>query len=170
VKDNNAGAGFGGLQAPTGSRRMPGGGGGATAASARRPGPRSRPPLRTQAFSAALLRGLDGAHHALTACRPPPTPPPRPPKHACPPPPVGDTDRIRLHTVEYESELSSGAACGNGVVAGIDEDTCLALPEWAIRSGPRKTVYFDPEKARPAADWWGGFGQAGGQLFRPGPP
>jgi hypothetical protein len=48
--------------------------------------------------------------------------------------------------VEYESEASSGAACSNGVVAGTDEDTCLALPEWAIRSGPRKTIYFDPEK------------------------
>jgi hypothetical protein len=64
-----------------------------------------------------------------------------------PPPPVGDKDRIRLHTVEYESEASSGAACGNGV-AGIDEDTCLALPEWAIRSGPRASVYFEPEKVR----------------------
>jgi 6-phosphofructokinase 1 len=64
--------------------------------------------------------------------------------------------------VEYESEASSGAACGNGVVAGIDEDTCLALPEWAIRSGPRKTVYFDPEKARGAGSGvWGCGGAAG---------
>ena len=67
------------------------------------------------------------------------------------PPIVGDKDRIRLHTVEYESEESSGASCGNGVVAGIDEDTCLALPEWAIRSGPRGTIYFDPSQVRPCS-------------------
>ncbi|KIZ06337.1 hypothetical protein MNEG_1619 [Monoraphidium neglectum] len=69
---------------------------------------------------------------------------------------VGDKDRIRLHTVEYESEASSGAVCGNGVMAGTDEDTCLALPEWAIRSGPRKTIYFDPSQVTAAIVTCGG--------------
>lgn len=53
---------------------------------------------------------------------------------------------MRLQTVEFESEHSSGALCRSGVVAEIDEDTCLALPDWAIRSGPRSTIYFEPEK------------------------
>ncbi|KIZ06381.1 hypothetical protein MNEG_1568 [Monoraphidium neglectum] len=68
---------------------------------------------------------------------------------------VGDKDRIRLHTVEYESELSSGAACGNGVVSGED-DTCLMLPEWAIRSGPRDTIYFEPSQVTAAIVTCGG--------------
>lgn len=29
-----------------------------------------------------------------------------------------------------------------------DEDSCILLPEWAIRAGPRKTVYFDPQEVR----------------------
>ncbi|KAI8470369.1 MAG: phosphofructokinase family protein [Monoraphidium minutum] len=68
---------------------------------------------------------------------------------------VGDKDRIRLHTVEYESEDSSGASCGNGA-SGIDEDTCLALPEWAIRSGPRKNIYFEPSQVTAAIVTCGG--------------
>lgn len=42
----------------------------------------------------------------------------------------------------------AGATCANGENNTFDEDTCLVLPEWAIRSGPRGTVYFDPEKVR----------------------
>lgn len=43
-----------------------------------------------------------------------------------------------------------GAQCANGESNTFDEDTCLVLPEWAIRSGPRKSIYFEPEKVRPA--------------------
>jgi hypothetical protein len=39
-----------------------------------------------------------------------------------------------------------GATCADGADNVFDEDTCLVLPEWSIRSGPRKTIYFDPEK------------------------
>eukprot|EP00879_Flechtneria_rotunda_P012420 GHRR01012969.1.p1 GENE.GHRR01012969.1~~GHRR01012969.1.p1 ORF type:complete len:261 (+),score=81.37 GHRR01012969.1:743-1525(+) len=39
---------------------------------------------------------------------------------------------------------------------GFDEDTCLVLPEWAIRSGPRETIYFDPEKVTAAIVTCGG--------------
>jgi hypothetical protein len=39
-----------------------------------------------------------------------------------------------------------GATCANGENNTFDEDTCLVLPEWAIRSGPREKIYFDPEK------------------------
>lgn len=45
-----------------------------------------------------------------------------------------------------------GATCANGENNTFDEDTCLVLPEWAIRSGPRGTIYFDPEKVGVAAD------------------
>jgi hypothetical protein len=43
---------------------------------------------------------------------------------------------------------TAGATCANGENNTFDEDTCLVLPEWAIRSGPRGTIYFDPEKVR----------------------
>ena len=39
-----------------------------------------------------------------------------------------------------------GAVCANGEQNTFDEDTCLILPEWAIRSGPRRKVYFEPNK------------------------
>lgn len=44
--------------------------------------------------------------------------------------------------------IALGATCANGEDNTFDEDTCLVLPEWAIRSGPRKTIYFDPEKVK----------------------
>jgi 6-phosphofructokinase 1 len=58
---------------------------------------------------------------------------------------VGDRDKVRLHTVEYESEQSAGAYCPHGIAIGED-DQCLVLPEWAIRCGPRKTIYHDPQQ------------------------
>nr|WHU05653.1 6-phosphofructokinase 1 [Chromochloris zofingiensis] len=69
---------------------------------------------------------------------------------------VGDTDRIRLHVVEFESPESSGAMCANGEHNTFDEDSCLVLPEWAIRAGPRKTIYFDPDKVTAAIVTCGG--------------
>lgn len=112
---------------------------------------------------------------------------------------VGDRDRIRLHTVEFESTESAGgwgwvagcrqawlqrehhlhvkcgsaqrasgaqlwrteprwstntlrgmprtgSFCADGVLTNGDEDSCILLPEWAIRCGPRKTIYFDPQQ------------------------
>ena len=41
----------------------------------------------------------------------------------------------------------TGSFCADGVV-GSDEDTCILLPEWSIRCGPRKTIYFDPKTVR----------------------
>ena len=29
-----------------------------------------------------------------------------------------------------------------------DEDSCLLLPEWSLRSGPRRTVYHNPKEVR----------------------
>ncbi|KAG2500191.1 hypothetical protein HYH03_001771 [Edaphochlamys debaryana] len=69
---------------------------------------------------------------------------------------VGDRDRIRLHTVEFESTESAGSFCADGVLTHGDEDSCILLPEWAIRCGPRKTVYFDPKQVSAAVVTCGG--------------
>lgn len=37
-----------------------------------------------------------------------------------------------------------------------DEDSCILLPEWAIRCGPRKTVYHDPKQVVAAVVTCGG--------------
>ena len=58
---------------------------------------------------------------------------------------MGDRDKVRLHTVEYEHEDSAGAFCANGIVSAGEEDTCILLPEWALRGGPRKTIYYNPK-------------------------
>eukprot|EP00882_Tetradesmus_deserticola_P021290 GHRQ01023050.1.p1 GENE.GHRQ01023050.1~~GHRQ01023050.1.p1 ORF type:complete len:434 (+),score=225.84 GHRQ01023050.1:204-1505(+) len=69
---------------------------------------------------------------------------------------VGDRDKVRLHAMAFESEESSGATCADGENNTFDEDTCLILPDWAIRSGPRKKIYFDPEKVTAAIVTCGG--------------
>ncbi|KAG2435483.1 hypothetical protein HYH02_011778 [Chlamydomonas schloesseri] len=69
---------------------------------------------------------------------------------------VGDRDRIRLHTVEFESTESAGSFCADGVLTNGDEDSCILLPEWAIRCGPRKTIYFDPKQVSAAVVTCGG--------------
>nr|AIN35079.1 phosphofructokinase [Dunaliella tertiolecta] len=69
---------------------------------------------------------------------------------------VGDRDRVRLHTVEYESQESAGAFCADGIATFGDEDVCLVLPEWAIRCGPRKTIYADPTQVSAAVVTCGG--------------
>jgi 6-phosphofructokinase 1 len=70
---------------------------------------------------------------------------------------VGDRDKVRLHTVEYESAGSAGAFCADGMISSNgDEDTCLMLPEWAIRSGPRRTIYQNPKEVLAAVVTCGG--------------
>lgn len=69
---------------------------------------------------------------------------------------MGDRDKVRLHAMQFESTESSGATCENGDNNVFDEDTCLILPEWAIRSGPRKRIFFDPEKVTAAIVTCGG--------------
>lgn len=38
-----------------------------------------------------------------------------------------------------------GAFCADGMATVGDEDSCILLPEWAVRCGPRKTIYHDPK-------------------------
>lgn len=55
-----------------------------------------------------------------------------------------------MHMRLQNGSWCTGSFCAEGVVSG-DEDTCIVLPEWAIRCGPRKTIYFDPKQVRYAA-------------------
>ncbi|KAK9808540.1 hypothetical protein WJX73_006509 [Symbiochloris irregularis] len=67
---------------------------------------------------------------------------------------VGDKDVVALNAVHYESEDSSGASCPTGVK---DEDgACLMLPEYAKRSGPRSSIYWDPKQVTAAIVTCGG--------------
>ncbi|KAK9864571.1 hypothetical protein WJX84_002552 [Apatococcus fuscideae] len=68
---------------------------------------------------------------------------------------VGDNDLVLLNSVHYESESSSGAGCPHGVL-DMKEGLCIPLPPWALRSGPRKTVYYNPEKVTAAIVTCGG--------------
>lgn len=69
---------------------------------------------------------------------------------------VGDRDKIRLHTVEYESSESAGAFCSDGMATLGDEDSCIMLPEYCIRGGPRRTIYHDPKEVVAAIVTCGG--------------
>lgn len=60
--------------------------------------------------------------------------------------PFSSNSSFLLHPVTCHTCCPAGATCASGENNTFDEDTCLVLPEWAIRSGPRETIYFDPEK------------------------
>ena len=38
-----------------------------------------------------------------------------------------------------------------GIYNSVD-GTCMPIPDWARRSGPRRTIYYDP---RQVWRWWG---------------
>ncbi len=69
---------------------------------------------------------------------------------------VGDRDLVQLSIVRYESEESSGSSCANGLF-NPDEQECMILPPYAIRSGPRKIIYWEPQQVRRLrrASWLG---------------
>ena len=83
--------------------------------------------------------------------RPPPTPsdPLRPPlpsgpsSATCPPSPAVAPPPPLLPPLP-----PPGAFCADGMASNGDEDSCLLLPEWAIRSGPRRTTYHNPKEVR----------------------
>ena len=92
---------------------------------------------------------------------------------------VGDNDLVRIEVSRYESEESSGAVshagswqspiqlhghqAGNikvcmwagagcvGIYNSVD-GTCMPIPDWARRSGPRRTIYHDPRQVWQLAD------------------
>jgi len=67
---------------------------------------------------------------------------------------VGDRDIVSLKTIRYEDHRSSGAGC-EGII-DIENDLCIPLPGWAIRSGPRRNIYFEPRKVTAAIVTCGG--------------
>lgn len=50
-----------------------------------------------------------------------------------------------------------GGECGHGIAdVSMEDDVCLQLPAWAVRSGPRKQIYFDPKTVSAAVVTCGG--------------
>ena len=58
---------------------------------------------------------------------------------------VGDRDLCLLNTMVFESPDSSGSSCQGGIY-NAEEGACIPLPPYAIRSGPRRNIYFRPEQ------------------------
>ena len=50
------------------------------------------------------------------------------------------------HTVEWIP--GAGSSCWNGLQ--MADGTCMPLPLWAIRSGPRRKIYYDPTEVQSA--------------------
>jgi hypothetical protein len=67
---------------------------------------------------------------------------------------VGDKDLLQIEIVQYESDKSSGAQC-KGLSDPVN-DTCITLPQFAIRSGPREFIYHDPARVTAAIVTCGG--------------
>jgi 6-phosphofructokinase 1 len=67
---------------------------------------------------------------------------------------VGDRDLVQLAIMQYESPASSGAACQGLYDAAAG--ACVPLPPYAVRSGPRRTVYHDPAAVTAAVVTCGG--------------
>lgn len=56
--------------------------------------------------------------------------------------------------MEYESGESSGAQC-QGLYDPVT-NSCVVMPPYALRSGPRKTIYHDPTEVNAALVTCGG--------------
>jgi len=70
---------------------------------------------------------------------------------------VADLDMINLHSVRFSSKDSVGGECGHGIAdVSMEDDVCLQLPTWAVRSGPRRDIYFDPKTVSAAVVTCGG--------------
>jgi 6-phosphofructokinase 1 len=67
---------------------------------------------------------------------------------------VGDKDLLQINIMQYESEDSSGAQCVG--LKDPESQACLALPRFALRSGPRSTIYHDPSQVTAALVTCGG--------------
>lgn len=74
---------------------------------------------------------------------------------------VNDKDRVALNSIQFASLDSTGAGC-HGVLYsekmsdGSCAESCLQLPDWAVRAGARETIYYNPELVRAAIVTCGG--------------
>ena len=48
------------------------------------------------------------------------------------------------HTMKWMP--ATGSSCWNGLQ--MADGTCMPLPLWAIRSGPRRKIYYDPKEVQ----------------------
>ncbi|EFN58628.1 hypothetical protein CHLNCDRAFT_29926 [Chlorella variabilis] len=77
---------------------------------------------------------------------------------------VSDDDRVCLQSIKFATERSAGSKSQNNLAAlrpiRISEnaraDTTLTLPDHAIRSGPRETIYHNPKDTHVAICTVGG--------------
>ena len=67
---------------------------------------------------------------------------------------VGDVDLVQISIMQYESLESSGAQCP-GIYDSVTGE-CILLPPFALRSGPRRTIYHDPSHVTAAVVTCGG--------------
>jgi 6-phosphofructokinase 1 len=65
---------------------------------------------------------------------------------------VGDTDLVQISIMKYDTEESSGAQTHTADTAG----GAATLPPYALRSGPRRTIYHDPSQVCAALVTCGG--------------
>eukprot|EP00887_Chlorella_sp_A99_P007776 scaffold20.g7776.t1 len=70
---------------------------------------------------------------------------------------VGERDLVQIAIMQYESPSSSGSMDSDtfmdsgGKCVGVfdpSQGSCAMLPPYALRSGPRATIYHDPKQAR----------------------
>ncbi|GMH35503.1 hypothetical protein BSKO_03371 [Bryopsis sp. KO-2023] len=58
---------------------------------------------------------------------------------------VCDDDRINIQAVQFGSPESVGAECEHGLAdMSLEDEMCIVLPRFAVRSGPRRRIYFKP--------------------------
>lgn len=62
---------------------------------------------------------------------------------------VGSGDLVTLRTIRFETESSAGYSDG-------ESGSNAHLPAWAVRAGPQRTIYFDPERVTAAIVTCGG--------------
>lgn len=71
---------------------------------------------------------------------------------------VGDRDLVRISAIGFESDDSAGASTCDSAGAVFDEEQgiCIPLPPFAIRGGPRRSIYYDPKQVTAAVVTCGG--------------
>eukprot|EP00884_Botryococcus_braunii_P007256 jgi/Botrbrau1/16531/Bobra.314_1s0004.1 len=67
---------------------------------------------------------------------------------------VGDNDVVAISAAMYESDSSAGAGCAGGILT--TNGMCIPVDPYAKRSGPRRTIYYDPELVTAAVVTCGG--------------
>lgn len=67
---------------------------------------------------------------------------------------MGDTDLVQISIMKYDSPESSGSQCQG--LFDPSNNVCIDLPMYALRSGPRRTIYQNPKEVTAAIVTVGG--------------